>query len=332
MPVTCSKSKIFLPYLHVSSQEEGTQVHRQTHFLTGNGLCAHTVISPMYSTALRKTQCQGLQLSPSVPLYGVCITDESEKSQEHRSVPSGIAQQTSSDRHWRQHISKHIRQCQQGAYLDHLCRSRSTPYQHVRQALRKSRFWFATRPVRLRSRRNNHRSLFISVSVDQFQENQNGHQPSDTSGFAGQYFRLHSYKRWPALRHEHPRPTCTVTRLFLRQGQAIPRNTLRAYAMRTIFCHASQIQSTASSALFSFRQLKHRTQMPQGHPTKSLLVFEELSGQISTHQLLRCRDQQNADFPDQQFFSARVHLHPTVILMSVAGRTVFQMDKAAPGN
>lgn len=215
--------KIHLSYPPGSLQEEIADVHRQTHFFSDNGLSSYPYLPTLCSKIPRQPQDQIVHLSRSIPLYGICPTNLSRKSQGYRSVSSRTTEQTLSHGHSEQCVSKHIGPRQQSTRLAHLRGLCSIPYQYSPQAGRKRRFWCRTRSDSLRTRCHNHRSLFISVPLGQISQHQSCHQTSYTSGFTGPYPLLHPYKRWQVPRRQCPRPINTRTRLLLHYGQRIPR-------------------------------------------------------------------------------------------------------------
>ena len=93
---------------------------------------------------------------------------------------------------------------------------------------------------------------------------------------------------------------------------------------------------TRAKRNFRFRDSRFATSGPDqrrvlgsAHPPVRLLQPPELSRAPAAHPVLRCREGQMARVLDQQLRAARAH-HRPALQMPLAGRTVLQMDQAAP--
>ena len=186
MTVTDLKYEIPVRYAPASKQEGIANVYRQTHLFSDNGLSSHSYISTLCAKVPRQPQDQILQMSRSILLYGICPTNLPRKSQRYRSMSSRTTEKTLSHGHSEQCVSQHNVQRQQSTRLANLRRLCSIPYPFSPQDVCKRRFRCRTRSDRLRTRCDNHRSLFIDVPLGKISQHKSRNQTSYTYGFKRQ--------------------------------------------------------------------------------------------------------------------------------------------------
>ena len=142
-----------------------TYVYRQTHFLSGYGLFANAYLQAMCKPLPGKPKNQKLHMSRPVPMYGFCATHIQGKPARYRSLPKGTAQQALPYGHSRRNSPQYFSKCQQKPRLADICRPCSIVDYNCSQSIYQRGSWPRTGQYRIRTRRFNHRSVFVSVPV-----------------------------------------------------------------------------------------------------------------------------------------------------------------------
>ncbi len=176
------KSSLGISHSRGNKHEELTHVYRQTDFFAGHRTCASSGLSPKCRPLPGQLQDQGLHLSRSISLHGLCATDLSGKSQRYRIMSSISKKQTLSHGHSGQCIQKYIGQCQQGEGLAHLCRLRPLPDSEGTRTLSGRRLRRGTRTNRIRTGCNDHRSMPVSISLGSFSTGQSSYKTTHAPG------------------------------------------------------------------------------------------------------------------------------------------------------
>jgi hypothetical protein len=166
-----------------------------------------------------------------------------------------------------------------------------------------------------------------------FRPNQGGNQTAYASGSKGQHSHIHLHHRWYGPRREDPRCTPNRAGCLLCNGQRISGlcQTPRHISCRRVLCDSFKIQSQMSKNLFTSDRQDNRPPLRSDNHADWLLFAQRLSQQTKTRQVLRCRHQQDSDFPDQQFRSAGTHNCATLPL-PMAGGAFLQVDQTKPAH
>src|SRR4029453_5610768 len=109
------------------------------------------------------------------------------------------------------------------------------------------------------------------------------------------------------------------------------RSSLHPPSGASLLRHPSKKQSSVPSSVLSFRgQIQRREKRSDRHLAWAA-NFPSVSRSIASSDLLLGRDGQAIRLSDQQFFSSPTHRGQSLPL-SLANRTLFQMDQTASAN
>src|SRR5210317_1711114 len=97
-------------------------------------------------------------------------------------------------------------------------------------------------------------------------------------------------------------------------------------SMRSLLCNQSQIKLSVSQDLLPSNRQRYRSKVRPNNSAHRAPYIQRLPREAPTHQILRCGNQQDISFSDQQFYLAGAY-RCTVIQMPLAGRTIFQVDQ-----
>ena len=327
--------KYFQPVCHRSghTRKEMTHVHWKDNIFPSLGLHANAYISSLRCSLSWRSQCSKLYMSGSISLYGLCSTDIPGESPRYRSlspcttaevVPHGYSGHRSKVQSCR---------CQRTAVLAYLCRPCPFTNHHRPNTLQR-------RAVRDRFGANclctgchHHRFVPLDVSMGYVPSEQGSNQTAYPFGPPGQHSNIYLHFRWQCARCKYPRYTPNRAGRLLCNGSRLSglRQTQRHISISRVLCDSLKIQSQMPENLFSSDRPCNRSPVRSDNYADGILFAQGLSKQTETYQVLRCRHQQDSDFPDQQFRSASTH-YRTALPVPMAGRTFLQVDQAKPAH
>jgi hypothetical protein len=316
-----------------SGLERSVDIHRQTPFCTGDGSSAYAYSAALYTALQRQSSHQAIQLPRPIPQHGIRTTHLPRKLARYRNLPQCSEQQALSYGYTHQRFSQYLGRRQRKARLAHLRRFCPVTDPHRSSSLCRRGSWPRTRRYGLRARFNNNRSLSIGLSMGAIPKNQGRSQIAYAARSAGQYPIVYPYFRWQASRCQRTRSTSARVRRILCHGS-------RLYGLRTsvsaatgvgFLCHSSQVQFAVSKALLSPSEQGHRITLRSNHSAHWVLYRSTLSRQASSDQIPRRRDRQAVCFSDQQLQSSSTD-DCLALSVSLADRTVLQVDQTAPAN
>ena len=306
-----------------------SRASRKSRLLSSDGISSSPCLSPVRGTLQRQLQSQGVHLSRSVLLHGLCPDHVSGESTRYRSLPSGTAWQALPHGNQRAGFPKYPGQRQQGQGLAHLCGPCALADCHGPQALQQRSV--SRRPQRdsLRSGRHNYRFMPILIPLGAFPEDERSYQAPYPVGSARQYPILHPHLRWKTPRGQHPGHHSHRGRRFLYHGQGLPglRQTPLSFTGCGLFCNQGQVQPKMPTCLLSSSGSEHGPHMRSISPVDRPKVVSGLSRQAASGEILRFRNQKDPGLSNEQLhFTAFDHLY--TVPVSLAGRAIFQMDQA----
>ena len=303
MPVIDLSTEKVVRYAPATLQEGPEHVCRQTRLFSAHRSSTYAHFSAMRPALSGKPQSKKLYLSRPVPMYGLCTTHLPGKFTGYRSLSSLPAQQTIPHGYSRQGISKHIGQCQQSTRLADQCGLCPVAYQYCPPIVYRRRFWRGTRSNCLCSGFHHNRSLFVSVSMGQVSSNQGRHQTPHASGLTRQYPYIHPYQRWQTARRKRFGRIDTRARKLLRHGSRLPgfRQIVYNRSMRSLLCNQSQIKLSVSQDLLPSNRQRYRSKVRPNNSAHRAPYIQRLPREAPTHQILRCRNQQDISFLTNSF-------------------------------
>lgn len=325
------KSYPFLCQFSGKTMEGGTHVHRTTDFLTGYGLYAVANFSPLCSQISWRLQYKKVLLSRSISMHGLCSTHLPGKSSRYRSVSSFPKQKALPYGHSWQCFQINTCRSQRKPGLAYICRTGSNSYCYSQKTLQHRNVSGRPEGNSLRSRFNNNRSLPVSVSLGVLPQNEKCHQASHIAGPERKYSNIHPYFRWQTSRCQCPRYSAIGSRSLLHYGSRISglQTTFLIQQNNDILRNSSKIQHQVQKIIFSSSGQIHRLDLRPNNCFNRRQKQKRISRQTPTHQIQRPQHTKNSCFSYKQFHITSIDYCKTV-QKSVADRTIFQMDQAAP--
>ena len=168
-----------------------SRVFRKSRFLSSDGVPSSPYLSPLPGSLQRQLQSQGIDLSRSVLLHGLCPDHVSGEPTRYRSVPSGTAWQSLPHGNQGTGSPKHPGQRQQGQGFAHLSGLRSLANCHGPKALQQRSGSLRPERDRLRSGRQDYRFMPVLVPLGAF--------PKDERSYQALY-PIRSARQYPVLR------------------------------------------------------------------------------------------------------------------------------------
>lgn len=308
-------------------------VHRQTHFFSGDGLFPKTHLQAMCKPLPWESENQKLYVSRSIPMHGICSTDIQREFAGHRSLPKGTAQQALSHGHPRGHSPQHSCECQQNSRLANICRSCSIVDYYCSRSLYQRGSWPRSRQHSLRTRRINHRSVFVSISVGYFSANESSGQITYSIGSARQHTNFYPYNRWQSTRRQRSRYPYSRTRRLLHNGSRVCRlqSPLHNAQHGSVLPDSCKIQYPVQTALLTQNRHFDRCDMRPNNTADRDKNFCGLPSSIASSKIPRYSNRKNFQFFNQQFYNPSSNSSRSV-QTALAGRIIFQMDKTASPN
>ena len=315
------------------SLEEGCREPRTNHIRSNHEVSFSRRVRSMRSALRWEPIHQALLLLGSVSGHGLRPTDLSREPSRHRSLSGNTAQQALSL--WAQRTSEAILacRCQRTSRLENLCRFRAHAHRHCAPAVRRHRPRVGPGRNALRAGRHDYRSVSFDVPLGKIQKGQGCNQASHNDRDSQLYPSVYRYNSRQSSRREGARHPHTRARLIPGNGSRLSRfcSSLCPQSGASFLRHPSQKQSSIPASVLSFRG---QVQRPEKRPDWHLDWAANLhfvSRSIAARDLLFSRDSQVLCLSDQQFFSSSTDRRQSISL-SLANRTLFQMDQTASTN
>src|SRR3989338_79674 len=317
---------------HLSGQyrKRASHVFKQNRFVPGDGSSADEGVSPLRRSLPRPPQGSELFLSRSVSLDGLCSTHISGELARYRSLSSSATNEALSHGNPERRISQRPCLCQRNAGLEDSRLSSPVFDCHRPISVRKGRFWSRTQRNRLRLGFHYHRFVSLRISLGALSEDQGGGQTPHTPRSSRQHPHVHTDQRRQDARRQRLGRDSSGGRFLLRHGSGLSR--LRAFVRSrpSLGFLRDQVQKQygVSQILFSSGRKGDWSSIGSDDCADGFLFFQRLSGQDAKGQVFRRGAGQGSHLLDQHLSSAVSDDRPT-LQMSLAGRTLFQMDQAA---
>jgi len=327
--------KVSSPECHTpaSIKQETTYELRENDIFTTNGIPSCPRISHMRCTIQRQLQGQELHLLGPISLHGIRSTHLSGEPEGYPGMPQRNETQTLPYGHPRERLPQYLGQCQQDQGLAYLLRLCPGAHQEGQKTVRQRKLWRGTGSDSLRPGFHHNRSMSCPVSVGTIPQKERSGQDAHPPGSAGQYsHRGYRYSRTYSRCH-YPRSSYNRSRCHIYHGSRLSR--LRSSVCYPsdfgFLCNTSQTQLQLQKTVLSHHRQINRDSMRSNHCTPELLCSKELSGKTTENPVSRCNYQQKAGLSYQQFYPSGKN-HCGALQMSVARRTLFQMDQATSEN
>ena len=146
--------------------------YRQNSFFSNYGILASIRIPQMCRTISGRLQDQNFFVHGSIFVHVFCAINLSRKFARHRIMFAINEQQALSHGYSRFHFQKHLGRCQRKSRLEYLRRLCPSANSSGQKFIYQRRFWSATGANRLRLGCNDHRFMFILISLGLFSKEQ----------------------------------------------------------------------------------------------------------------------------------------------------------------
>jgi len=308
-------------------------VHRTDCFLTTDRLSAKTQIRQMRSTIPWQPSNKNLFLFRSISLYGICSDNVSTEPSRHRDLPESIEAKALPLRHTRECFTQYVSKRKRASRLENIRRLRTNFDKQSSSTLRQRRLRHSTESRSLCSGFNNHRFMYVTVSMGKISQTQSRGQGAHANGSKRVYTLFYPHYRRKSPRCKYPRRTGFRAWRNLHNGSRLPRlcSSLCFYSKPFNFCYKSQKQLRLSPSLLSQGRQDNRPSMRPDGKTQWLLCFAGLPCGSSPNQLSRHRDKQKIRIFNKQFCVAGSD-GCSALQVPLAGRNLFQVDQAIPSN
>src|SRR5437867_3598248 len=315
------------------SLEEGSREPRTNDIRSNHAVSFSRRVRSVRSAFRWEPIHKALLLLGSVSRHGLRPADLSREPSRHRSLSGNTAPQALSLRAQRTSEAILACRCQRTSGLENLRRFCAYTHRHRPPALRRHRPRLGPRRNGLRAGRHDYRSVSFDVSLGKIQKGQGCYQASHNDRDSQLYPSVYRYNsrqssRCECARHPHARP-----RVIPGNGSRLSRfrSSLRPPSGAIFLRHPSKKQSSVPSSVLSFRgQIQRCEKRPDWHLDWAA-NFHFVSRSFASSDLLLGRDSQAIRLSDQQFFSSSTHRGQSLPL-SLANRTLFQMDQTASAN
>src|SRR6266536_144526 len=326
-------SPVLCHSLSRSNSKEKTREPRTNRICPTHQLLFSQRIQPLRRALRRQQEYAHILLLGPVADNVIRTTDLSREPSRHRSLSGCPTQQALSLRAQRTSEALLACRCQRTTGLENLCRFRAHADRHCSPALRRHRPRLGAQCNSLCAGCHDYRSVSFDVPLGDIQEGQGCYQTSHNDRDSQLYPSVYRYNSRQSSRRECARHPHSRARLIPGNGSRLSRfrSSLRPPSGAILLRHPSQKQSSVPASVLSFRgQVQRREKRPDWHldwPTN----FHFVSRSIAPRDLLFGRDGQALCLSDQQFFSSSTH-HRQSLPLSLANRTLFQMDQTASTN
>jgi len=327
LPLNCGQ------YIFMDLPKGLANAYRTDCFLTTDRLSSQETIRQMRSQIRRQSSNKNFLLFRSIPVYGFCPDNISPVSSRHRSLPARHADKALSLRHSRKRVTQYVGKCERISGLENIRRLRAGFNKQSPSALRQRRLRHPTESRSLCSGFNNHRFMYVTVSMGQISQTQSRGQGTHADGLKRLYTHVYPHYRRESPRCQYPRQSCFRTRCHLRHGSRIPRfrSPFYLYSKPFNFCYKSQNQFRLSPSLLLQCRQNNRSSVRPDDNTQRFLCIAGLSCRSSSNRLLRCRDEQKVHISNEQLYAAGLD-NRSDLQVPLADRNLFQVDQAISAN
>src|SRR5882724_1119742 len=321
------------PILLTTQFEESQCESRTNHFCSNHGVHLSRRISRLRSEIRRQSQCAATVVLEPVSGHGLCPTDLSPQPSRHRSLFESATFQALSL--WLQspHPTLHSGRRQRAARLENLRRLCSYPDRHRSASVRRHRSWIGSGGYCLCSGRDHDRSVSECFSLGHLQASQGSHQTSHSDGSSQLYSRFYRYHSRQSPRHSFARCDYPRARLFFGDGSGLHRfcPSLCSSPGAGFLCRTRQTKLSVPPSHFPNRGPLKRSKKRPNRFTHWTAQSKVLSHPASKSQLLLRANRSIPGLFNQQL------LHRSAdrcgpLPLSLANRTVLQVDQATPTN
>lgn len=314
-----------------SRWERVTHVFRTDGVRSGDGIPPTARIQHVRAEIPRQCSRARVLLSRSVPCDGLRAVDVSREPAGHRDLFAGSrAQALSRWLSW-QDISKHSGRRQQAPRLAHLGRLRPGAHPSCPDVVRQGRLRRGAEARGLCVGLHNDRPVPGVVSLGAIPSPQGSRQAPYAHRPAGQHPLFYPHNSRENARCDGPRPSADRAGRLLHDGQRLHRFRSLAYLHSTtgVLRHPCQEEPRLLSPRVPRRGQVHRTpQRPDDRSSRSQDI-PTLSRSAPSHRVSRRRTRPATSLSHEQLRTARPD-HRTALPLSLAGRTVLQVDQAKP--
>jgi len=306
---------------------------RQDDFLTTVRLSTQEAVRQMCSPVSRQPSDKIFFLLRSISLYGFCTNNLSPEPPGYRKLPSCNAVKTLSLRHKRECFPNHDSKGKRESSLENLRGLRRGFNNKSQNTLCRRRLRHSTESRGLCAGFNNHRFMYVSVSMGKISQTQSGNQSTHADGLKRLNTHIYPHYRRKSPRCKFPQRANFRARGDICYGSRIPRlrSSLYVHSKPFNFCYKSQNQFRLSPDCLSPGRQNYRFAKRPNDKTQRLLRFTGLSCRTEANQLLRHRDKQKIRILNKQLYSAGFD-NCSTLQVPLANRNIFQMDQAISEN
>lgn len=333
MAIIDLKSHPFLRKVFGKTLWGAPDVYRTIDFQTGYGLYLTASLSPLCRKIQGRFQCKNVLLSRSVSMHGICPNYTTGKPARYRDLLTISKQKTVPYGHpWK---SFKVNSCRskRKTRLAHICRTSPKSNRHCQRPIQRRLISRRSRRDSICSGCNHYRSLSVSISLGTISKEKSCCQTPYTLGPKGQHSHIHPHFRWQTTRCQRSRSFKAGSRCILRNGSRLSglREAIHFQPDSSIFRYPSQSKHAIQKTLLKSCRQDDRASMRSDNHTYRLLYKQALPRYSTSSEVPRCRIWKDIRISHQQFHFTSINNSPTVS-KPMAGRTVFQMDKATPEN
>ena len=325
------------PYLSYNPTQEhlmgGQDEFRENSICSIAPVCATIRIQSICCALSWQLQSSKLFKLEPILMYVFCSINIQIESEGHRGMLKFSPSETLSHGVQGESLPFDSGGCKRNKRFSHLSGFWTHPYWHSTKVVSRGRPWAGLTTNSICSGLNNDRPLLVNLSMCTISQKQGSYKIAYPSGPSWSNTMFCWLDYWQDPRCEYDGCRSNRRRFDLRNGQRLSGfpKTVSSTCHAGILCNKSEAQYEVSPfVLKSCRQ-------DNGHSSRSkysscrLQIKNSLSGNTAPSALLRCPTEQKADISDKPFRHSGKNSSGHLSL-ALAGRTVFQMDQAAPEN
>jgi hypothetical protein len=301
--------------------------------LATNGFLSKKRIQQVYSPSSRRPSHQDILLSRPISLHGFCTAYFSRVTTRHRDLSASGPAPTIPRWVQRQSRTQHTGRRKREASVADICRLRTSPDTESEVPVSQGELRRGIRANRLRARFNHYRFVAHTVPMGSISKEKERCEATHANRHERLDSVLYTRNQWQSRGcKNHRSPEHRAWRI-LHHGSRLPRlrKTISLFKEPGLFRDTGQEETCLYSTILPTYRQNDRPEKRSDHQANRAEIFTALSGNTQTHQFLRCRYEQAVYLSDKQLCSRCPDCH-TTLQVSLADRTVLQMDQAAPAN
>jgi len=301
--------------------------------LATNGFLSKTRIQHMRSSSSRRPSRQDILLSRPVSLHGFCTAYFSRVTTRHRDLPASGSGQTIPRWVQRQNLTQHTGRRKREASVADIRRFRTSPDTESEVLVSQGELWRGIRANRLCARFNHYRFVAHTFPMGPISKEKERREATYANRPERLDSVLYTRNQWQSRRCKNNRSPEHRAWRVLHHGSRLPRlrKTISLFKEPGLFRDTGQEEACLHSTILPTYRQNDRPEKRSDHQANRAEIFTAISGSTQTRQFLRCRYEQAVCLSDKQL-CPRCPDYRTTLQVSLADRTVLQMDQAAPAN